>query len=172
MYVILTGQCCSKIEIYYKTKTKAFTKYWAFYGIYTRVNNENDHYVYRDTFANGFLGIWFCGTDWYIGQYSSRGNCLGFVNSDNNTNTCVHDIGFNWKYFDSPNWTDADESLSAKCLNEHGKLLLLNTLLDICELKLQQLHTHFQFLQIVNPFTRKCDQENYFKALYCILFVK
>ena len=121
MYVTLTGQCCSKIEIYYKTKTKAFTKYWAFYGIYTRVNNENDHYVYRDTFANGFLGIWFCGTDWYIGQYSSKGDCLGFVNSNNNTNTCVHDIGFNWKYFNPPNWSDADESLSAKCLNEHGK---------------------------------------------------
>ena len=120
-----TGQCCSKIEIYYKRKTKAFTKYWAFYGIYTRVNNENvnDRYLYRDTFANGFLGIWFCGTDWYIGQYSSRGtgNCLGFVNSNNNTNTCVHDIGFNWKYFNQPNWSDADESLSAKCFNRHGK---------------------------------------------------
>ena len=117
-------ECCTRVEVYYKNKTKAYETNHEIYGSYTRVfgDDVNDHYYYRSNFDNGYYGIWFCGTKWYIGK-ANKGECAGYANSNFNTDKCVHDIGFDWKYFDSPNLSDAGEGLAVKCLYEPGNCL-------------------------------------------------
>ena len=84
-------------------------------------DDVNDRYYYQSNFANGFYGIWFCGTEWFIGIRSGRGKCAGYASSNYNTNKCVHDIGFDWTYTDGTGgWPDAGEGLSVKCLYDHG----------------------------------------------------
>ena len=118
------GECCTRVEVYYENKTKAYEKWSEIYGSYTRVigDDVNDLYHYQSNFANGYYGIWFCGTKWYISAKSNRnkGKCLGLANSKFNIDKCVHDIGFDWKYQDPPNWPDAGEGLAVKCLYEPG----------------------------------------------------
>ena len=106
----------------FKNKTKAYEKQSRIYGSYTRVtsNDVNSRYYYQSNFASGYYGIWSCGTEWYVGGESDKGKCIGAANSNSNTEKCVHDIGFDWKYFDSPNLSDAGEGLAVKCLYEHG----------------------------------------------------
>ena len=108
--------------MYYKNKTKAYEKWSRIYGSYTRVTGDDvkGHNYYQSNFANGYYGISFCGTKWYIGRDSSKGKCQGFASSNYNTDKCVHDIGFDWTYSDPPNWPDAGEGLAVKCLYEHG----------------------------------------------------
>ena len=109
--------------MYYKNKTKAYEKRSTIYGSYTRVigDDVNDHYYYRSNFVNGFYGIWFCGNNWIIGKDSEKGKCQGFVHSNFNTDKCVHDIGFDWKFADGSVY--AGDGLAVKCLYEHGKCL-------------------------------------------------
>ena len=117
------GECCTRIEVYYKNKTKAYERRPEIYGSYTRVigDDVNDHYYYQSNFANGYYGIWFCGTKWYIGTIStSKGKCQGRASSNIYTDKCVHDIGFDWKYWDSPNWLHAGDGLAVKCLYAPG----------------------------------------------------
>ena len=117
------GECCTRVEVYYKNKTKAYEKESKIYGSYTRVTGDdvNDHYYYQSNFANGFYGISFCGTAWAIGKDSYKGKCSGYANSNFNTDKCVHDIGFDWNYSKTgPGWGDAGEGLAVKCLYEHG----------------------------------------------------
>ena len=117
------GECCTRVEVYYKNKTKAYEVQSKIYGSYTRVIGEdvNDRYYYQSNFASGYYGIWFCGTEWYVGATStSKGKCFGFAHSYFNTDNCVHDIGYDWKYWDSPNWPDAGDGLAVKCLYEPG----------------------------------------------------
>ena len=108
--------------MYYKNKTKAYETRPEIYGSYTRVigDDVNDHYYYQSNFANGFYGMWICGNKWHIGKHFEKGKCQGLAYSKYNTDKCVHDIGFDWKYFDPPNWPDAGEGLAVKCLYEHG----------------------------------------------------
>ena len=116
------GQCCTRVEVYYKNKTKAFERWSNHYGSYTRVIDKdvNDHYYYQSNFANGYYAIWFCGPTWFIGQASNEGKCTGSAHSNYNTDKCVHDIGFDWKYGNGTHWPDAGEGLSVKCLYEPG----------------------------------------------------
>ena len=116
------GECCARVEVYYKNKTKAYEKESKIYGSYTRVTGDdvNDRYYYQSNFANGFYGISFCGTAWAIGKDSYKGKCSGYANSNFNTDKCVHDIGFDWKYYGTTDWDDAGEGLAMKCLYEHG----------------------------------------------------
>ena len=119
----ILGECCIRVEVYYKNKTKAYEVQSQIYGSYTRVigDDVNDHYYYQSNFANRNYGIWFCGTQWYIGTTStSKGKCRGRANSKFNTDKCVHEIDFDWKYFDPPNWPNAGEGLAVKCLYEPG----------------------------------------------------
>ena len=116
------GECCTRVEVYYENKTKAYETNPEIYGPYTRVigDDVNDHYYYQSNFANGFYGIWFCGPTWFIGKHSSKGKCRGSANSKLNTDKCVHDIGFDWNYGNGTHWLDAGEGLAVKCLYEHG----------------------------------------------------
>ena len=116
------GECCTRVEVYFKNKTKAYETQSAIYGSYARVtgNDVNDHYYYQSNFANGFYGIWFCGNNWDIGEESDKGKCIGAANSNSNTDKCVHNIGFDWKYADRTVWSDAGEGLAVKCLYEYG----------------------------------------------------
>ena len=114
----------SRVEVYYKNKTKA-NEWWPdIYGSYTRVTGDdvNGHYFYQSNFANGYYGIRFCGTEWFIDQAKYKGECGGFASSNFNTDKCVHDIGFDWVYSDPSvtGWPDAGEGLAVKCLHEHG----------------------------------------------------
>ena len=112
-----------RVEVYYKNKTKANEKQSRIYGSYTRVIDDdvNGYHYYQSNFANGYYGIWFCSPyGWYIGKHSSKGQCQGHANSNFNTDKCVHDIGFDWKYADGTVWSDAGEGLAVKCLYEHG----------------------------------------------------
>ena len=112
--------------MYYKNKTKAYEKWSAIYGSYTRVIDEdvNDRYYYRSNFANEKYGIWFCGNNvWFIGTASYNGKCVGAATSEFNTNKCVHDIGFDWNYSKiGLGLVDAGEGLDVKCLYEYGNL--------------------------------------------------
>ena len=83
-------------------------------------DDVNDHYHYQSNFANGYYGIWFCGTKWYIGKHSEKDKCRGFAKSNFNTDKCVHNIGFDWKVADVSVWSDAGEGLAVKCLYEPG----------------------------------------------------
>ena len=116
------GECCTRVEVYYKNKTKAYETNTAIYGSYTRVigDDVSDHYHYRSNFANGFFGIWFCGNNWIIGKHSDKGKCTGSAHSNINTDKCVHDITVDWKYANVTIWSDAGEGLAVKCLYEHG----------------------------------------------------
>ena len=116
------GECCARIEVYYKNKTKAYETNPEIYGSYTRVigDDVNDHYYYQSNFANGYYDIFFCGTKWFIGYDIKKGKCSGLASSNFNTDKCVHDIGFDWKYSDGSVWSDAEEGLAVKCLYEHG----------------------------------------------------
>ena len=110
--------------MYYKNKTKAYESNPQIYGSYTRVIGDDvkGHYYYQSNFDNGYYGISFCGTEWFIALDSNtnKGLCLGYAKSNYNTDNCVHDIGFDWKYWDSPNWSHAGEGLAVKCLYEPG----------------------------------------------------
>ena len=110
--------------MYYKNKTKAYEKWSKIYGSYTRVigDDVNDHYYYKSNFADGYYGIRFCDDSWYIGKHSNKDKCQrGYVYSNFNTDKCIHDIDFYWKYFDaSVGWTYAREGLAVKCLYEPG----------------------------------------------------
>ena len=121
-YFHFLGECCTRVEVYYKNKTKAYEKLSEIYGSYTRVfgDDVNDRYYYQSNFANGYYGIWFCGQTWFISRNSAKGKCTGLAHSNFNTDKCVHDIGFDWKYADETVWTDAGEGLAVKCLYEHG----------------------------------------------------
>ena len=111
--------------MYLNNKTKAYEQWPEIYGSYTRVigDDMNDRYYYQSNFANGFFGIWFCGTEWYIGRASDNGKCIGAALSNFNTDKCVHDIGFDWKYGNGTHWLDAGEGLAVKCLYEPGNCL-------------------------------------------------
>ena len=110
--------------MYYKNKTKAYEKQFEIYGSYTRVfgDDVNDRYYYQSNFANGYNGIWFSCTKWLIGSDSKRhkGKCVGRAKSNYSSDKCVHEIDFDWKYSDFPNWPNAGEGLSVKCLYEPG----------------------------------------------------
>ena len=90
---------------------------------------SDDRYYYKSDFANGFYGIQFCGTAvsaptnrhnrWYIGIHSPKPKCRGYAYNDN-TDKCVNNIGFDWKYANVTVWADARDGLSVKCLYEHG----------------------------------------------------
>ena len=120
----MLGECCTRVEVYYKNKTKAFERRPQIYGSYTRVFDEdvNDRYYYQSNFANGYYGIWFCDTKWFIGLYTSKSKCQGFANSNFNIDKCVHEIGFDWTYSDLSvvGWPDAGDGLAVKCLYEPG----------------------------------------------------
>ena len=123
MYHFL-DECCTRVEVYFKNKTKAYERQSRIYGSYTRVigDDVNDHYYYQSNFANGYFGIWICGNKWHIGQPSDIRKCQGLAHSNYNTDKCVHDIAFDWKYYDPSvtGWPDAGEGLAAKCLYEPG----------------------------------------------------
>ena len=118
----ILGECCIRVEVYYKNKTKAYERNPQIYGHFTRVigDDVNDRYYYQSNFANGYQGIWYCGRYWSIGASTSKGKCEGPAYSNFNTDKCVHDIGFDWSYWDSPNWPDAGEGLAVKCHYEPG----------------------------------------------------
>ena len=122
VFFYFLGECCTRVEVYFKNKTKAYETNPDIYGSYTRVigDDVNDHYYYRSNFANGYYSIWFCGTKWFIGKHSEKGRCQGWAKSNYNTDKCVHDIGFDWKYGTPTSWPDAGEGLAVKCLYEHG----------------------------------------------------
>ena len=120
------GECCTRVEVYYKNKTKAYERRPDIYGSYTRVfgDDVNDRYYYQSNFADGYYDIFFCGTIWFIGYDSKQGGCSGpgFANSNLNIDKCVHDIDFDWVYSDPSvaGWLDAGEGLAVKCLYEPG----------------------------------------------------
>ena len=108
--------------MYYKNKTKAYEKWSRIYGTYTRVTGDdvNNHYYYKSNFADGYFGIGFCGPSWFIGEESDKGKCRGWAHSNLNIDKCVHDIDFDWQYFDTLNWSQAGDGLAVKCLYEPG----------------------------------------------------
>ncbi len=118
------GECCTRVEVYFKNKTKAYEKWPLIYGSYTRVigDDVNDHYYYISYFANGSYGISFCGTEWFIDEAKYKGECGGFASSNLNTDKCVHDIGFDWTYSDTSvlGWPHAGDGLAVNCLYEPG----------------------------------------------------
>ena len=117
----MLGECCTRVEVYYKNKTKAYEKHSEKYGPYTRVIGDDvSHYHYKSNFGNGHYKIWNCGTGWWIGREENEGRCSGIVNSNFNTDKCVHDIGFDWKYSGISDWENAGNGLSVKCLYEAG----------------------------------------------------
>ena len=124
-YFHFLGECCTRVKVYYKIKTKAYEKLSEIYGSYTRVigDDVNDRYYYQSNFANGYHGIWFCGGGWSIGDNSNLGRCAGSVRSFIR-NICVHRIGSDWEYSDPSasvtGWSDAGEGLAVKCLYEPG----------------------------------------------------
>ena len=85
-------------------------------------DDVNDRYYYQSNFANGNYGIWFCGTEWFIGQAKYKGKCAGYASSNFNTDKCVHNVGFDWTYSDTSvvGWPHAGEGLAVKCLYEPG----------------------------------------------------
>ena len=116
------GECCTRVEVYYKNKTKAYERRPEIYGSYTRVIGDDvkGRYYYQSNFANGYYGIWFCGRTWFIGKDSDKGRCQGWAKSNFNADKCVHDIGFDWKYYDGSVWANGEDGLSVKCLYEPG----------------------------------------------------
>ena len=92
------------------------------YGSYTRIigDDVNDRFYYQSNFADGYHGIWFCGKTWFISKSSEDGKCIGSAHSNVNTNKCVHDIGFDWKYSGISDWEYAGDGLAVKCLYEPG----------------------------------------------------
>ena len=78
---------------------------------------------------DGTYSIWWCGKQgiWYIGSDSYKGQCIGFISS-REIDQCVHDVGYNWEYFDSSStnngkWFKAGEGLLVSCLKS-GKYIL------------------------------------------------
>lgn len=122
MFFYFLGECCTRVEVYFKNKTKAYEVQSNIYGSYTRVigDDVNGRYSYQSNFANGYYGIWFCDTDWYIYRHSDKGKRLGYAYSKLNTDKCVHNIGFDWKYADGSVFADAGEGLAVKCLYKPG----------------------------------------------------
>ena len=85
-------------------------------------HDVNDRFYYRSNFANGKNGIYFCGTNWFIGGSGTYDEpCAGAAHSRFNTDKCVHNIGFEWVYSDGiVGWPHAGEGLAVKFLYEPG----------------------------------------------------
>ena len=84
-----------------------------------RVTDEiiNDRPVYQSEKYDGADGIWFCGSEWYMGQYAERGLCVGYAHGGFfNSELCVETLVDNWRIFDplKNNW-DEDVSLHVRC---------------------------------------------------------
>ena len=130
----MLGECCTRVEVYYKNKTKAYEKHSKIYGPYTRVIGEDvkGHFFYKSNFGNGQYDIWNCGTRWWIGKEENEGRCSGIANSNFNTDKCVHDVGFDWVFSDGKigQWTIAGEGLAVKCLYEPGNCWVSGKNLD------------------------------------------
>ena len=77
------------------------------------VLNGRSHY--RSDFDWGKFGIWWCGNFWMIGT-SKLGTCGG-VAYNGQDETCVHNVGWNWKYSNviTKGWIEAGEGLGVKC---------------------------------------------------------
>ena len=113
-------ECCVHIEVYYGTKNEAYDIYGAYiYGTYTKSSGSvNGRSHYQSDFDDGYYGIWWCGNAWRIGITSELGQCAGYAGTAEDEK-CVHNVGWNWLYWDSQNWIQAGEGLGVRCTGMH-----------------------------------------------------
>ena len=70
----------------------------------------NGRSSYQAHLYGGYFGIWWCGSVWIIGLYSEIGQCKGYVYSIN-TEDCVHNVGWDWMYYNGFAFVEAGEGL-------------------------------------------------------------
>ena len=79
-----------------------------------KVNGRNH---YKSVHGDGAFVLAYCGDSWWIQSSEVRGECKGWAHSGWESNKCVHNIDYSWRYFipQIDEFVEAEKGLSVWC---------------------------------------------------------
>ena len=88
---------CQRIEVYSPSHMK-YNYQPQIFGFYSPKFNWNGKAFYESEYGGGYYGIWWCGSAWWIGLPSDRGQCRGYgYDHDHQRTTCPQSLsGYTW----------------------------------------------------------------------------
>merc|ERR1711976_927434 len=96
------SECCWKVKVAFTTNhlNGAYKLHKYIFGYFTmepgKVNGRNH---YKSVHGDGAFVLAYCGDSWWIQSSEVRGECKGWAHSGWESNKCVHNIDYSWRYF-------------------------------------------------------------------------